>query len=254
MDGKMTPQLRFWLASWRAMIRYHRYEVDGIENLDDPGALVAGYHGRPAAWDMCMLTVRMFDRYGYMPHAIFHATLMKSAPVRWLLEGVGGVTGDDDRLRQAVERREHILVTPGGPLEGTRSWRDKYRVHWGTRTGYVRLAAKYRLPIVPVGAKGVDDTFLALNNGYETSKRLGIPPNIPVWFGIGPVGLSPFSPPWPVKIKSVIGPAIRDTADHAIDPRDEEALQAVHGKVVAGVQACIDQALGRTLHKGQVTR
>lgn len=240
-DG-MNAQTRFWLASWRGMIRWHRYEAHGLEHLDGPASLVAGYHGRPAAWDMCMLTVRMYERYGYLPHAIFHAALMKPRSVRWLLEGIGGVAGDDGSLAAAVARGEHVLVTPGGPLEGTRSWRDKYRVNWGPRTGYVKLAAKYRLPIVPVGASGVDDTFIALNNGYETSKRLGINPNIPVWFGIGPFGLSPFSMPWPVKIRSVVGAPIPDTADRVVDPRDEEALKEIHGKVTAGVQACIDRA------------
>jgi hypothetical protein len=238
----MNPQLKFWLAAWRGMIRWHRYEAHGLGNLDGPAALVAGYHGRPAAWDMCMLTVRMYERYGYMPHAIFHAGLMKPRPVRWLLEGIGGVAGDDGSLAQAVARGEHVLVTPGGPLEGTRSWRDKYRVNWGTRTGYVRLAARYRMPIVPVGASGVDDTFIALNNGYETSKRLGIDPNFPAWIGVGPFGLSPFSMPWPVKIRSVVGVPIPDTAEREIDPRDKDALAEIHGKVTAAVQACIDRA------------
>src|SRR5262249_12361884 len=59
-DGVMTSRplpLRLWLAYWRLLQRYHRYTVAGLEHLDGPAALVAGYHGRPFAYDMCMLTV-----------------------------------------------------------------------------------------------------------------------------------------------------------------------------------------------------
>jgi 1-acyl-sn-glycerol-3-phosphate acyltransferase len=222
---------------------YHRYEVEGIENLDGPGAgLIAGYHGRPAAWDMCMLTVKVHERYGYIPHAIFHAALWKVKPMRWWLEGIGGVTGDDAALAEAVRRGEHIMVTPGGPMEGTRSFREKYKVAWGQRMGYVRLAIRHRIPIIPVGAAGVDDTFIALNNGYETSRRVGIDPNVPLWVGIGPLGLAPISPPWPVKMRSVVGKPIPDTADPRLDPGDNEAVARIHAKVVAAVQDSIDRA------------
>lgn len=234
---------RVWLALWRAFIRYHRYEVLGLDVLLRPGhpVLVAGYHGRPAAWDLCMLTVVVHDRLGYLPHGVFHSGLMHG-PSGWLIRGIGGVAGDDGSLAQAVARCEHIIVTPGGAREGTRSWRDRYRVEWGDRTGYVRMAIKYRLPIVPAGASGVDDTFIGLNWGYETSRRLGLPPNFPVWFGVGPLGLSPLSPPFPVAIRTHLGDPIEDTLDPGLDPRDDDAVAAIHHKTAAAVQALLDHA------------
>ncbi|NOZ00887.1 MAG: acyltransferase family protein [Deltaproteobacteria bacterium] len=234
----------FWLACWRAMIRYHRYEAEGVENLDGIGsALIAGYHGRPAAWDMAMLTVVLYDRLGYIPHGIFHKALMKP-PVGWLLEGIGGVGGDSDELAAAVENGEHIIVTPGGVPEGTRSSLDKYRVHWGDRVGYVRLAARHRIPIVPAGAEGVDDTFIGLNNGYLTSRRFGFSGSFPMWVGIGPLGLSPFSPPFPVKIRTLIGKPIMDTTDPGLDPSDNDSLKRIHQKTTRAVQALLDRANG----------
>ena len=55
---------------------YHRYSVEGLETLvDAPASLIVGYHGRPIAWDMCMLTVALYDRLGYLPHAIFNSSV-----------------------------------------------------------------------------------------------------------------------------------------------------------------------------------
>ena len=59
-----------WLTTWRLARRYHRYEVVGLEHLERPGAaLLVGYHGRPIAYDLCMLLVTVYERLGYMPHA-----------------------------------------------------------------------------------------------------------------------------------------------------------------------------------------
>ena len=52
------PALLAWLAGWRAMQRYHRYSVEGIDHLDtDDSLLLVAYHGRPIAHDQCMLSV-----------------------------------------------------------------------------------------------------------------------------------------------------------------------------------------------------
>ena len=64
MASSRVP-LRLWLGYWRALQRYHRYTVNGLEHLDGSrAALIVGYHGRPFAYDMCMLTVALYDRLG----------------------------------------------------------------------------------------------------------------------------------------------------------------------------------------------
>ena len=76
-------------------------------------------------------------------------------------------------------------------MEGTRSFRERYKVKWGDRRGYLKLALKYKIPIIPTGGTGVDDTYIGLNDGYAWGKRLGLPGNLPFWFAFG-VG------PWPM--------------------------------------------------------
>src|SRR5206468_3321047 len=116
-----------WLRFWREMQCYHRYRVEGLEHLDGGSArLIVGYHGRPFALDMCMLTVAIHDRLGYLPHGIVHRGVDAIPPLGWLVDGLGFVRGDGPDLAAAVARGEHIVVTPGGAREGCRSWRDRY--------------------------------------------------------------------------------------------------------------------------------
>ncbi len=237
-----------WLAYWRALRRYLRYEVVGLEKLDLPtAALIVGYHGRPAAYDSALLTVEIFERSGYLPHGIFHSSYEKNRFTNWILHGLGGVCADDASLERAVEKGEHIITVPGGTREGMRSFRQRYEVDWGERTGYLRLAAKYRIPIVPVGASGVDDAYVGLNNGYVLGKRVGMPAKMPLWFAVGLGGPWPFSLPFPVKIRQIVGEPITVTADGGIDPNNPEELLAVHRQVAATVQTLIDCARGGNL-------
>jgi hypothetical protein len=162
--------------------------------------------------------------------------------MKWVVDGLGFVTGDGEDLARVVARGEHVFVTPGGIKEGCRSFRHRYEVDWGNRMGYVRLALKHRLPIVPVAAAGVDDTYLGLNDGHALGKRLGAPARLPVWLGLGPLGLWPISPPFPAKFRQLIGAPIDLEAEGPVDPRDTTAIEALHRRVQREVGALLARA------------
>jgi 1-acyl-sn-glycerol-3-phosphate acyltransferase len=232
--------LQAWLALWRTLRVYHRYEVRGLERLDGLGAaLLVAYHGRPIAHDQCMLTATLYERYGYMPHGVVHGAVESNRLMTWVSDDLGFITGDGAATEEAVRRGELLMVQPGGTREGCRSFRRRYEVDWGERTGYLRLALRHRLPIVPVAATGVDDAYLGLNDGYVWGKRLHVPLRLPLWLGIGPTGLWPLSPPFPVKITTVIGEPI-DVSDTS--PTDRAGLLALHRRVGGAVQGLLDEA------------
>lgn len=249
MIAAISPEraaLRAWLAAFRLARRYHRYEVRGLDALLAPGSkLVVGYHGRPAAIDLCMLTTVIHERLGYLPHGVIHAAFTAHPFAKRLVDGLGFVTGDGPAIEAAVRRGEHVLVQPGGTREGYRSFRHRYEVDWGDRTGYLRLAIEHRLPIVPVAASGVDDVFVGLVDGHALGKRAGMPHRLPLWLGVGMTGVWPFSLPFPVKITQLVGSPITAHLDLDRGRPDRTALLAVHRRVAGEVQSLLDQARGR---------
>jgi 1-acyl-sn-glycerol-3-phosphate acyltransferase len=233
------PALRAWLRFWRIRQRYHRYQVVGLDRLaSDQAMLLVAYHGRPLAYDQCMLSVSMYDRFGYMPHGVIHSAVDDQPVLRWMKDGLGFVTGDGPEISAAVARGEHIALQPGGTREGCRSVRHRYTVDWGRRHGYLRLALRHGLPIVPVAAAGVDDCYIGLNDGYRLGRRLGAPSGLPVWFGVGVAGLWPLSPPLPVRITTHIGRPIQID----VDPDDPDAMMAAHERIKGAVQDVLDEA------------
>lgn len=244
--GDEPADLRRWLHGWNALARWTRYEVHGIEHIPiDRASLVTGYHGRPIAHDLCMLQNAFYGRTGVMPHPIFHAAFAENPRGRQFMETLGFVWANDERLADFVARGEPIFVTPGGTREGCRSARHRYQVHWGGRTGYIKLALAHGMPVVPVASAGADDLYLGLNDGYAWGKKLGVPHDMPAWLGFGLLGVWPVAVPFPVRVRTYVGAPIDLQADGPVDPRDRDHLLALHERVTGAVQDLLARARGR---------
>jgi 1-acyl-sn-glycerol-3-phosphate acyltransferase len=247
VSAQESVPLRAWLGLFEAMRAYHRYDIVGLDRilgLRGP-ALLVGYHGRPIAYDLCMLGVTLHERLGYLPHGIVHGAVDQQPLMKWVADGLGFVTGDGPAMDAIVKRGELVCVQPGGTREGCRSFRHRYEVDWGERVGYLAMALRHRLPIVPIAASGVDDGYIGLNDGYALGKRIGMPGRLPLWLGIGLFGPFPFSPPLPVKITQLIGEPIDLEAEGPVDRGDRAALLRLHDKVKGAVQALLDAGRGR---------
>lgn len=228
-----------WLAIFHALGRYHRYQTAGLEHLlEGSSALIVGYHGRPLAWDLCMLTVELHRRTGAMPHGIVHRAFA-AGPVGNVVRDLGFLTDDGDAIAAAIRRGEHILVAPGGTHEGCRPATARYQVDWANHLGYLRLAWRHDLPIVPVAAVGVDDGYLGINDGDPWGRRVRMPLRLPFWVGLGMGGPFPFAPPWPVTIRQRIGAPLRPWRGRAGEPSPDDLL-AAHRVVQGRVQGLLD--------------
>jgi 1-acyl-sn-glycerol-3-phosphate acyltransferase len=238
----MNPRaLRLWLDQMRLWRHWFRYSVDGLEHLDSPDSVIAvGYHGRPLAWDLLILHEVLYRRHGRLHFGVFHEAFERNRFTRWMLDGLEWSTREGPELERAIAHGRHIILAPGGDRESTRPRTVHNLVDWGKRAGFIRLAARFNLKIVPIAAAGVDDTYLGLNDGHEWGRKLKLPHRLPAWLAVGPLGLYPYSPPFPVKIHQLIGPPI-DLAD--LGPLDDrDAMAAASLRVQAAVQALLDRA------------
>jgi len=164
-----------WGGYWDLMRKYHRFEVRGLEHiLNHRGpALIVGYHGKPGARDLIMLQTQLLREHGMVTHAVTHDMMLRLPFVRSAALGMQLIGRDPASIEAAVKRKEKLVVTPGGIEEAWGSFRDRYTVKWRRRLGYLKLAIEHKLPIIPVGAVGVDDAFYGLYNAYEIWKPLG---------------------------------------------------------------------------------
>jgi 1-acyl-sn-glycerol-3-phosphate acyltransferase len=241
-----SPYDLFSLATVKVWRRYFRFETENFALLrETETSLIVAYHGGPWTFDLWMLGDRMRDELGYFPRAVWHRLWWAIPGLRAAVGELGGLRGaptqaEIDDLRA---RGEHLVVAPGGMREAMRPFWDEGRVDLGHRRGYLRLALRYDLPIIPVVATGLDATFVGLNDGYRTSRRVFGRGDLPAWLALGIGGIWPLALPFPAKIRQRIGEPIRLESPGAGAPEDGEVERA-HERVTTTLQAMLDDLRG----------
>jgi 1-acyl-sn-glycerol-3-phosphate acyltransferase len=247
-----------WLTLMAAWRRWFSYSVSGMEHLRTHECkIVVGYHGRPLAWDLFMLGAEIHREQGYLPLALVHYDFMDWPYLRWLTEGLQWTTGRGPILDEAIAKGRHVILAPGGVNEGLRPGWVRYRVNW-PGFGYLRLAIERGLEVVPVASSGVDDAYFGLNDSERMKQRLRLRNgSTALWAGLGPLGVYPWSPPFPVRVHQIVGaPVIPVFPEHqrAELLGDREQLAALHEKVQTRVQELLDRARWEARHQPRKKR
>jgi 1-acyl-sn-glycerol-3-phosphate acyltransferase len=242
-----NPYLSGWLFLFRTLSKYFRFECEGFEHLRTSTSLIVGYHGSPFPVDVFMLSARVHDELGYMLPAIWLRTWGRIPVLRSMVPALNGFLAEPTPPEMAVliRRRQHLVVLPGGSREGMRPFWRRYELEWGSRVGYLKLALRYDLPIIPIASSGTDEGWWGLVDGYRLSKRLFGHGGVPVWLAVGPLGLWPFSPPFPVKVRQRVGAPIDLKNLRRPNQSEDEFLRDANDYVKRVVQGMLDELNGR---------
>jgi hypothetical protein len=108
---------------------------------------------------------------------------------------------------EAVLRGVGVLIDyPGGDYDVFRPWSERNRTDFGDRLGFVRLALRTQVPVVPAVSVGAHETLVVLSRGTHIAKDLGLdrlfrikvmPLVLGPSFGIVPGGI----PTWPLPVE-----------------------------------------------------
>ena len=152
-----------------ALARYTSYftpEVRGLDRLPAAGpVLVVGNHSclfyMPEAWTcgQAVLSRRGVDAPAY---ALGYDLLFAIPGVGPFLRRLGVIPASNGLACAALARRACVLVYPGGDLEACRPWAQRNKIDFAGRKGFVRLALRCGVPVVPVvahGGLGIDVSY-----------------------------------------------------------------------------------------------
>lgn len=165
---------------------------------------------------------------------------------RELMRKIGQMPASMDNAETALGQGHSVLLYPGGAYEVFRPWKDRNRIAFKGRKGFIRLALRAGVPVVPVVGHGGHETTIVLTRGERLAKLLGLDrvrmDGAPVLFQI-PWGIStPATPglPLPAKITvqvcepldwSRFGPEAAD---------DPEVLEQCYQETISIMQTTLD--------------
>lgn len=169
---EMLPRL------WLAASVYFRAEVKGFENVPDEPVLFVGNHSggcmTPDTFVFLLAYNTWFTVDGRPLYALAHEFVTSFPLLGRLVRKLGVVTARPDAASEVFATGASALVYPGGDVEALRPWRDRHRIVFDGRKGFLKLAHGTGVKIVPVVATGGQDTFFVLNDGRRTARLLGL--------------------------------------------------------------------------------
>jgi 1-acyl-sn-glycerol-3-phosphate acyltransferase len=153
-------------------------EVRGIENVPRKGpVLLVGNHSglfyMPDVWitGLAVLRRRGFDQPAY---GLAYDLLFAIPGLERVLRGLGGIPAGHEQAEAALAQGALVLVYPGGDYEACRPWSQRDRVDFGEHHGFVKLALRTQVPVVPVVAHGAHHTVVIVSRGERLAHILGL--------------------------------------------------------------------------------
>ncbi|HEY3886257.1 MAG TPA: hypothetical protein VGL62_13660, partial [Vicinamibacterales bacterium] len=148
------------LASW--LSRYHRVRLHG--NAARGPCIYVAHHGAGyLSGDLAVAVYQLAWRQSFESDAplqplrvvaSWNHGIERAIPgLAWLKRSAGLIDPSEASCLAALERGEQLLITPGGHRESSPRSRD-YRLQWNERYGFVRLALRTGVPVVPLAVVG----------------------------------------------------------------------------------------------------
>lgn len=158
--GRTTPgALSLLLRVVRPVVGVlFRPRLGGTENLPTarPYLLVSNHNAGLGLAELASFAALWAQRFGdTRPLAGFaHPIGFKLWPMTAVNRALGSIPSTYDAAYAALEAGVPILVFPGGDHETFRPVWQANRVDFGGRKGFLRIAARAGVPIVPMGIRG----------------------------------------------------------------------------------------------------
>jgi 1-acyl-sn-glycerol-3-phosphate acyltransferase len=254
LDGPDWSLMERQKYLWNPLLDYwFRMEIEGWEKVPEPPVLLVGIHsGAPFVWDAWTVGVQWWRRFGdERPlHGTAHDALMALPLVSAYFRRMGVLPAAPDSMASALAARHDVALWPGGERDSLRPWTRRDEAVLAGRSGFVKLAIRSGVPIVPISTVGGPDAMPVMATGRRLAKLLRLDQVARLkMFPIAlqaPWGLSPAllpEVPFPTKIRTAFQEPIE--LDH--DPEraaDDDYVEAKYEETRDTIQRGMD-ALAR---------
>jgi 1-acyl-sn-glycerol-3-phosphate acyltransferase len=241
---------------WGPLVDYwFRMDVEGWENIpEQPPALLVGIHsGAPFVWDAWTVGFHWWRHFGHERpiHGTAHDALMAAPGIGDYFRKMGVLPAAPDSIAGALAAGRDVALWPGGEVDSLRPWTDRDKAVLAGRKGFVRMAIKAQVPIVPISTVGGPDAMPVIATGRRLAKLLQLdkvarlkmfPIAISAPWGIGPALLPEV--PFPTKIRT----AFQKPVEFRVGPgraKDEDYVQAKYDEVQQRIQGGMDKLARR---------
>lgn len=232
--------------------KYFRAEVRGLEKIPEGAALYVGNHNMGMlSLDSFIFATEAFRKLGLdaVPYGLAHDAAMFFPGARDFIASFGGIRASHENAAKIFAAGKKAIVYPGGDVDSLRPFKQRNRLVFGGRTGYIRLALSENVPIVPVVAAGAHSVYFILSDGRKIAKTLKLDKlfRAEVWpitlclpWGVM-IGPSPFFWPLPAKILIEVMEPVRFERTGPAAAADDRYVRLCANRVESAMQAALSR-------------
>ena len=224
--------------------RYFRLVTEGLERIPAHGpALLVCNHSGVLPFDEVLLKAAVGERH---PKKRTVRPLSEDFAIHFPFAGswlnrFGCVRACPENAERLLGDGQIVAVFPEGSHGMGKLYRNRYRLERFGRGGFVRLALRARVPIIPIAILGAEEANPVLAR-IDLPRSFGVPflPITPTFPWLGPLGL------WPLPTRLFLEVGAPITLDRA--PRDAEDRPLV-ARLAEEVRAQVQELLDGMLAK-----
>jgi 1-acyl-sn-glycerol-3-phosphate acyltransferase len=155
---------------------YFRLRTEGVENVPATGPvlLVGNHSGALVPTEGFFTAFALHERFGSgrALYALVHDFVFEDPLLRGYALRLGMLRAGHESARHALDAGHCVLVYPGSDLDVFRPFRDRHKVVLAGRKGFLQLALRAQVPIVPVVTLGTHEQLIVLTRGDRLAKLL----------------------------------------------------------------------------------
>mgnify|MGYP003564758780 FL=1 len=262
LDQRDPEALRSLFPLWELLYHlYFRVETDGWDQVPEKGSFlfVSSHNGGLASPDVSMFLYDWFRRFGvHRPaYGLMQREAFSSERTLASVTRVGAVPAIPSVAIAALRRGAPVLVYPGGVDDLFRPYTKRYQIELAGRKGFIKLALRENVPIIPLVSVGAHETLMILTDCKDLMtflRQQGMVDSsspmtrvFPIYLGL-PWGLAfGFAPnlPLPTKIYTRVCPPIYFQRSGREAARDRSYVDACYQEVYHKMQACLDDLVAK---------
>lgn len=217
--------------------KYFDLRCEGEENIPNEPVVFACNHNNGILGPEVLCTLGILWKRPIPVWGMAHDfAMVQLTPLGRLLQRGGGVRATPENAQRVLERGQ-LLVYPGGDLDSYRHFSRRNEIVIAPRSGFVRVAQKAKVRIVPVVAAGAHRSAVIVAEGKRIARALRLRDwarieRFPIAFALPwGVALGPWTPYLPLPF----GVRLRFLPE--IDPAGDPQTVALH------VQTMMQRAL-----------
>jgi 1-acyl-sn-glycerol-3-phosphate acyltransferase len=177
---------------------WFRVEWEGLEKIPKTGgALLVANHAAAIPSDAPVIMHGIEEELGRPVYGLADYFFREAPWVGTMWARVGGVPAHpDNAVRILRDQGQLVLVFPEGTKGPSKTYTDRYRLRRFGRGGFVEIAMRAGVPVIPIAVVGAEESMPILFRAPRLAKLLGVPyfPVTANMMAFGPLGLGLYFP------------------------------------------------------------